>query len=40
MSQVGSGGIKEIVSVGVGRVVDTQRRRRNALTENYDFTAI
>jgi len=40
MSQVGGGGIKEIVSVGVGRVVDTQRRRRNALTENYDFTAI
>lgn len=40
MSQVGAGGIKEVIQVGVGRVLDTQRRRRNALTEDYAFTVV
>jgi len=33
MSQVGAGTAKQIVSVGAGPVVDTQRRRRNRLND-------
>lgn len=35
MSQAGSGSQKVIERVAVGRVIDTQRRRRNRLTEEY-----
>jgi hypothetical protein len=31
---------KPILQVGVGRVTDTQRRRRNALTEEYVFASL
>jgi hypothetical protein len=35
MSTVGAGRIEPITGVRVGRVMDTQRRRRNALPESY-----
>lgn len=35
-SKVGAGLNKRVAQVAVGRVTDTQRRRRNALTENYE----
>ena len=38
MSSLGSGLTKPVTQVAVGRVGDTQRRRRNKLTENYVFT--
>ena len=31
---------KPVTRVGIGRVVDTQRRRRNALTEDYVFATV
>lgn len=37
MSQAGSGQGKGVTSLAVGDVVDTQRRRRNRLTEVYSF---
>jgi len=40
MGQTGAGTQKEIAQVGVGRVTDTQRRRRNRLVEDYVFTAV
>jgi len=39
MSQVGAGTTREIQSVRVGRVVDTQRRRRSGIAEAYTATA-
>lgn len=38
MSSAGAGRIEEITGVRVGRVMDTQRRRRNALDEAYTAT--
>ena len=35
MSSKGAGTTKGVTTVAVGNVVDTQRRRRNRLTENY-----
>lgn len=35
MSTVGAGRVEPITGVRVGRVMDTQRRRRNQLTEEY-----
>jgi hypothetical protein len=40
MSAAGSGTAREVVSVAVGTVTDTQRRRRNKLTEVYSFHAV
>ena len=41
MSNSGSNGSSlEIVQVMVGRVIDTQRRRRNKLEEDYQYSAI
>lgn len=40
MSSVGAGTTKLVTRVAVGRVVDTQRRRRNKLTENYVFEPV
>jgi len=40
MSQVGSGTVKEIASVQVGNLTDTQRRRRNRLPETYATAAV
>lgn len=41
MSQVaGIEGNKPVLSVGCGRVNDTQRRRRNALLEEYQFAPV
>lgn len=39
-SFVGSGTAKGVTEVAVGCVTDTQRRRRNALAENYQFVAL
>lgn len=35
MSAVGAGLVQEVTATRVGRVMDTQRRRRNALPESY-----
>lgn len=35
MSKVGSGTTKAVTAIKVGNVIDTQRRRRNAVTERY-----
>jgi hypothetical protein len=35
MSSKGTGTTKGVTTVAVGNVLDTQRRRRNRLTENY-----
>lgn len=35
MSKVGTGITKPVLSIKVGNVIDTQRRRRNAVTERY-----
>jgi len=40
MSNKNLGTTKTPTAVGVGRVVDTQRRRRNRLTEEYAFAAV
>lgn len=40
MSAVGAGTAKSVLSVAVGNVVDTQRRRREQLTEVYDSTTL
>lgn len=37
MSKLGTGTIKPVSKVGIGRLVDTQRRRRNALPEGTIF---
>lgn len=37
MSKEGTGYMKEISKIGVGRVLDTQRRRRNALQESINW---
>lgn len=39
-SQAGAGSFKPVTQVGMGRVLDTQRRRRNRLEEAYAFTAV
>lgn len=40
LSGVGTGTTKEVVSVGAGRVVDTQRRRRNRLDDTATLQAL
>jgi hypothetical protein len=40
MSKLGTGTIKPVVRVGAGRLVDTQRRRRNALAEGTVFAFV
>jgi hypothetical protein len=35
MSKIGTGTTKAVTSIKVGNVIDTQRRRRNAITERY-----
>lgn len=40
MSNVGAGAREPVRGVRVGRVVDTQRRRRNALPEEYVVSAV
>ncbi len=40
MSSVGSGVTKAVTNVGVGNVLDTQRRRRNKLSETYSFDTV
>lgn len=40
MTQVTGGFSKKISQVAVGNVIDTQRRRRNQLTETYSFASI
>lgn len=40
MSEVGGGTTRGVTSVAIGRVVDTQRRRRNKLTEEYSFATL
>lgn len=40
MSKVGSGETRRVNGLRVGRVLDTQRRRRNALGENYVLTTV
>lgn len=40
MSQAAGSPMKSAVTVGVGRVTDTQRRRRNKISEEYAFQAI
>lgn len=37
MSQVGGGSSKGVTAIAVGRVTDTQRRRRNRLDEGYSI---
>lgn len=39
MSSVGLGATKPVTEIKVGNVVDTQRRRRNAITESYSVAA-
>ena len=39
-SRVGAGGIRTINGVRVGNVIDTQRRRRNQLVEDYQIAPI
>jgi len=40
LSQAGAGSSKAVQEVWVGRITDTQRRRRNRLTENYSVAAL
>jgi hypothetical protein len=40
MSRLGSGTTKTVQSVRFGRVIDTQRRRRNRLAESYSVAAV
>lgn len=40
MSQRGSGATNVVIGVDVGRVLDTQRRRRTELPENYQHAAV
>ncbi len=40
MSEVDGGTTRGVTSVAIGRVVDTQRRRRNKLTEEYSFATL
>lgn len=40
MSSLGTGSSKGVTRVGVGRVTDTQRRRRNKLQEQHQFLPI
>jgi hypothetical protein len=40
MSSVGTGESKPVLQVGVGRVTDTQRRRRNRLDEEIQYTTL
>lgn len=40
MSKVGAGMTRRVNGIKVGRVLDTQRRRRNALEENYAIATI
>lgn len=41
MGQTGGvGTAKEVTQVAVGRITDTQRRRRNALPEQYSFASV
>jgi hypothetical protein len=40
MSKLGAGTSKLVTKVGVGRVVDTQRRRRNKLEEDTQFDSV
>lgn len=40
MSSVGAGFSRAVTRVGVGRVCDTQRRRRNRLTEQYVYEPV
>lgn len=40
MSQVGAGTTRKIIGCKVGRALDTQRRRRRSLPENYVVSAI
>nr|CRY96478.1 hypothetical protein [uncultured prokaryote] len=39
-SQVGSGTFQRVTRVGVGRVVDTIRKRRSALDEDYQYSDV
>lgn len=40
LSKVGTGTVKAVAYVRVGRLVDTQRRRRNRLTEEHSQVAV
>lgn len=40
MSKIGTGTSKLVSSIGVGRVLDTQRRRRSALNEGTVYSAL
>jgi hypothetical protein len=40
MSRHGSGSTHKITGCKIGRVLDTQRRRRRSLPENYRIVAI
>lgn len=40
VSNTGAGETNNVVAVRLGRIVDTQRRRRNALNENYQMVTI
>lgn len=40
ISSAGAGSSQQITSVRVGRVLDTQRRRRNSLAEDYQSTTV
>lgn len=40
MSAVGAGTTRGVTTVGVGVITDTQRRRRNKLAENYQFSPL
>jgi hypothetical protein len=40
MSQKGTGTSKAVSSIGVGLLIDTQRRRRNRLAEDYRFASV
>jgi hypothetical protein len=39
LSRLGTGTTKVVAFVGIGKVVDTQRRRRNRLTESIEYLA-
>jgi hypothetical protein len=38
--QTGTGTARDVTGVRVGRVLDTQRRRRNAIPEGYTFASV
>jgi len=40
LSKIGLGTVKAVAQVGVGRVIDTQRRRRNRLNEDILYAAV